>query len=149
MDTPKPRNPQAWASLLLVSPTLFPLCADILNSNSPCVGTHTQPTPLNVSCSHPAAPLFTQKPGKRLSLSLGFVSLSPPKPATSFKLVSDRPGSFFFPVIHCMWEDQKDLSSARTEPAGHMEIGAGPGLTSPSPSGHSAGPEQGSYADGQ
>lgn len=42
-----------------------------------------------------------------------------------------------------MWEDQKDLSSARTEPAGHVEIGAGPCLTSPSPSGHSASSEQG------
>lgn len=139
MEPLKPRNPQSWSPPLLVSPTLFPLCSHTLNINSPSVGTHTQPTPLNVSCSHPAVPQLTQKSGERLSLSLRFVPLSPPKPATSFKLVSGRPGSFFFPEIHCMWEDQKDVSSARTEPAGHMEIQAGPGWLPPALLSHAGG----------
>lgn len=139
MERPKHRNPQTWASLLLVSPTLFSYTEFQLPFYKNSRSTNTServPQP-------PSSPSVNAEPGERLSLSLGFVSLSPPKPATSLKLVSGRPGSFFFPAIHCMWQDQKDPSSARTEPAGHVEIGAGPGLVSPSPPGHSASPELG------
>lgn len=74
-----------------------------------CRNSHP-PTLLDVSYSHSAVPQLMQA-GEKLSMSLDFVSLPPPKAAASFTLVSIGPGSFFFPAIYCMQQDQRDPSN--------------------------------------
>lgn len=97
MKPPNPRNSQTRAlSLLLVNTTLLP-CWILTHL---CRNSHP-PTLLDVSYSYSAVPQLMQA-GEKLSMSLDFVSLPPPKAAASFTLVSIGPEvSFSLQSIVC------------------------------------------------
>lgn len=127
----KPPNPGSF--LLLVNATLLPywilthLCR---NSSS-----HTTEPSLTVTQQF----LNSMQAFVKLSMSLDFVSCFWGSCFLHIG-INSRAGSFFFPAIYCMQQDQRDLSNeGRNQLV--MRILAGPsGLAHPSPAGQLVSP---------
>lgn len=101
---------------LLIPPCVHPQVVNIAPQDSyPCPKSEG-------SCSCCSQLLSRMQTSQRVSIMLaGFCFLVPQKPVISFKLISVRSGSFFFPEIHCVGKDQR--VSWLPDHHGEIEVG--------------------------